>query len=216
MQRTEKRTEKIKQVIFRRQPSLKLVLENIHDPHNVSAIFRTCDAAGIPKVSLVYNVEAFPKVGKKSSASAFKWVNKEKYKSVAECYKDLHVDGFKIFASSISSKSKNLYDLNFTGKIAVVFGNEHRGLSEEAIELAKVEKPELIIMDVMMPGGMDGLEATRILKDNPETKNCKIIMLTAQGQQTEREKGIQAGADDYFVKPFSPLELIRKVEEFLE
>lgn len=136
MQRTEKRTEKIKQVIFRRQPSLKLVLENIHDPHNVSAIFRTCDAAGIPKVSLVYNVEAFPKVGKKSSASAFKWVNKEKYKSVAECYKDLHVDGFKIFASSISSKSKNLYDLNFTGKIAVVFGNEHRGLSEEAIELA--------------------------------------------------------------------------------
>lgn len=136
VQRTEKRTEKIKQVIFRRQPSLKLVLENIHDPHNVSAIFRTCDAAGIPKVSLVYNVEAFPKVGKKSSASAFKWVNKEKYKSVAECYKDLHVDGFKIFASSISSKSKNLYDLNFTGKIAVVFGNEHRGLSEEAIELA--------------------------------------------------------------------------------
>ena len=86
---------------------------------------------------------------------------------------------------------------------------------EEALEIVKAEKPELIIMDVMMPGGMDGLEATRILKNDPETKDCKIIMLTAKGQQNEREKGIEAGADDYFVKPFSPLELIRKVEEFL-
>jgi len=86
---------------------------------------------------------------------------------------------------------------------------------EEAIEIVKAEKPELIIMDVMMPGGMDGLEATRILKNDPETKNCKIIMLTAKGQQSERENGIKAGADDYFVKPFSPLDLIRKVEEFL-
>ena len=86
---------------------------------------------------------------------------------------------------------------------------------EEAIDIVKTEKPELIIMDIMMPGGMDGLEATRILKNDPETKDCKIIMLTAKGQQSEKEKGIEAGADDYFVKPFSPLDLIRKVEEFL-
>lgn len=86
---------------------------------------------------------------------------------------------------------------------------------EEAIDIVKAEKPELVIMDIMMPGGMDGLEATRILKNDPETKECKIIMLTAKGQQSEREKGIEAGADDYFVKPFSPLDLIRKVEEFI-
>ena len=87
---------------------------------------------------------------------------------------------------------------------------------EEAIEIVKSEKPDLIIMDVMMPGGMDGLEATRILKNDPETKNCKIIMLTAKGQQTDRERGMEAGADDFFTKPFSPLELIKKVEEYLE
>jgi len=86
---------------------------------------------------------------------------------------------------------------------------------EEAINMVKAEKPDLIIMDVMMPGGMDGLEATRILKKDPEKKSCIIIMLTAKGQQTEIEKGLEAGADDYFVKPFSPLELIKKVEEFL-
>ena len=87
---------------------------------------------------------------------------------------------------------------------------------EEAIEMVKAERPDLIIMDVMMPGGMDGLETTRILRNDPETKEAKIIMLTAKGQQAEIEKGIEAGADDYFVKPFSPLELMKKVEEFLE
>jgi tRNA (guanosine-2'-O-)-methyltransferase len=136
VQRTEKRAVKIKRVLSCRQFSLALVLENIHDPHNVSAIFRTCDAAGIPKVFLVYNNEPFPKIGKKSSASAFKWVEKEKYKSIEFCYEKLHQEGFKIYASSISDKPKNIFDLDFTGKIAIVFGNEHRGLSREAIELA--------------------------------------------------------------------------------
>ncbi len=79
--RTEKRINKIRAVVSKRQPSLKIILENIHDPHNVSAIFRTCDAAGIPKVSLLYNIEKFPKIGKKSSASAFKWIEKEKFKT---------------------------------------------------------------------------------------------------------------------------------------
>ena len=136
MQRTEKRTEKIKQVISKRQPSLKLVLENIHDPHNVSAIFRTCDVAGIPKVSLVYNIEPFPKIGKKSSASASKWVEKEKFISIEECYNKLRAKGFLIYASSTSIVSKNIFDLDFTGKTAIVFGNEHRGLSKESIERA--------------------------------------------------------------------------------
>jgi len=86
---------------------------------------------------------------------------------------------------------------------------------EEAIEIAKAEKPELIIMDIMMPGGMDGLEATRILKNDPETKDCTIVMLTAKGQQADREAGLKAGASDYFSKPFSPLDLIKKVEEVL-
>jgi len=86
---------------------------------------------------------------------------------------------------------------------------------KEAIEIGKTEKPDLIIMDIMMPGDIDGLEATRVLKNDPETKDSKIIMLTAKGQETDREKGFEAGADDYFAKPFSPLELIKKVEEVL-
>jgi len=86
---------------------------------------------------------------------------------------------------------------------------------EKAIEIVKTEKPDLIIMDIMMPGGIDGLETTRILKNDPETKDSPIIMLTAKGQKADREKGLEAGASDYFSKPFSPLDLIKKVEEIL-
>ena len=86
---------------------------------------------------------------------------------------------------------------------------------EEAVEIAQAEKPDLIIMDVMMPGGIDGFEATRQIKNNPETKDCSILMLTAKGQDMDKENGAKAGADAYFVKPFSPLDLIKKIEEIL-
>lgn len=87
---------------------------------------------------------------------------------------------------------------------------------EQAVEMARSKKPDLILMDIMMPGPIDGIEATRIIKNDPETKECAIVMLTAKGQQVDREKGEEVGADGYFVKPFDPLELIKKVEEVLE
>ena len=87
---------------------------------------------------------------------------------------------------------------------------------QEAIKIAKAESPDLIIMDIMMPGEIDGLEATRILKNDPVTKDCKIIVLSAKGQKIDIEKGSEAGGDEYFVKPFEPLDLIMKVEEILD
>lgn len=134
--RTEKRAAKVERVLRSRQNTLRVVIENIHDPHNVSAIFRTCDAAGVPRVSLVYTFEKFPKIGKKSSASAFKWVEKEKFKSIEECYANLHSNGFRIYASALNESSVNLFDLDLTKKTAIVLGNEHRGVSEEAAEAA--------------------------------------------------------------------------------
>lgn len=134
--KTEKRLEKITRVVTSRQHSLTVVMENIHDPHNVSAIFRTCDAVGIHKVNLIYNFESFPRIGKKSSASAFKWVEKDKYKSVESCYTELKKQGYKIFASSLTDHSKSLYGLDLTQKAAIVVGNEHRGVSDEAAKLA--------------------------------------------------------------------------------
>lgn len=87
---------------------------------------------------------------------------------------------------------------------------------EDAVNMAREHRPDLILMDVMMPGSFDGIEATRRIKADPEMKLSRVVMLTAKGQDADREEGFRAGADSYFTKPFSPLELIKKVEEILE
>ena len=87
---------------------------------------------------------------------------------------------------------------------------------QEAVDIARAQLPDLIMMDVMMPGDIDGLEATQRLKNDPLTKDCTVILLTAKGQKVDRKKGLDAGADDYFTKPFSPLELMRKADEILD
>jgi len=86
----------------------------------------------------------------------------------------------------------------------------------QAIEAALRETPDLILLDVMLPGGPEGIEVCRQLKSDPRTQSIYIVMLTSKGQTRDREFALAAGADDYFVKPFSPLELINKVEEVLE
>lgn len=87
---------------------------------------------------------------------------------------------------------------------------------QKAVDIATSEQPDLIIMDIDMPGSsMNGLEATRTLKSNPKTRSITIVMLTGKGNEEDRQRGKDAGADDYFTKPFSPLELIKKVEDVL-
>ncbi len=86
---------------------------------------------------------------------------------------------------------------------------------EQAIEITNQKKPNLIFMDIMLPGEIDGLEATRKIKNNSATSNIIIIMLTAKGQKSDIENGINAGANDYFVKPFSPTALIEITEKYL-
>jgi tRNA (guanosine-2'-O-)-methyltransferase len=87
-------------------------------------------------VDLVYTVEKFPRIGKKSSSSANKWVEHRKHRSVEECFALLRGEGSRILATRLKPGARTLYDLDLTGSIAFVFGNEHRGVSEEASRLA--------------------------------------------------------------------------------
>lgn len=86
---------------------------------------------------------------------------------------------------------------------------------EDAVELALREKPDIILMDVNMPGSFDGLEATRRIRLDPSMNETKIIILTSNNFDSDKQRAKDCGADDYFVKPFRPLELMKKVEAYL-
>jgi tRNA (guanosine-2'-O-)-methyltransferase len=135
---TEQRKKRFLSVLSHRQPTLTLVMEDIHDPHNVSAMLRSADAVGVMEINLLYTQDKFPKLGKKSSASANKWITRQSFRTVKECYAALHDKGFLICATHLGRRSKSLYKLDLTKKVALVFGNEHRGVSDEAAELADI------------------------------------------------------------------------------
>ena len=82
----------------------------------------------------------------------------------------------------------------------------------EALELVREQSPSLVLLDVMMPR-LDGLDVCRAIKADPTTSDTMVVMLTAQAQQRDRERGMAAGADVYFTKPFSPLALLDLVEQ---
>jgi DNA-binding response OmpR family regulator len=86
---------------------------------------------------------------------------------------------------------------------------------EEAVKKARHEKPDIIVLDIMMPK-MDGYEACKKLKTDPQTKGIPVILLTAKGRDIDRKLGSEAGADDYVVKPFSPGRLIERVEGMIK
>jgi len=119
----------------------------------------------------------------------------------------------KILIVDDSQKIRELVEVTLRGGDYKIFQAKS---GEEAVETAKKECPDLIIMDVMMPGSIDGLEATRQIKADDAARDLIIIILSAKGQDIDRAAGKEARDDDYFSKPFSPLDLIKKVEEVLE
>ncbi len=120
-----------------RQRDLALVLANIHDPHNVSAIYRSCDAFGIPKVYLYYTDTAFPTLGLKSSASARKWVQSARFSDADALMAELKAQGMAVYATSCTPLAKPMEELDFTRPTAIIMGNEHRGV--DAVFTAKVD-----------------------------------------------------------------------------
>jgi len=85
---------------------------------------------------------------------------------------------------------------------------------EEALAAIKLHKPDLVFLDVMMPK-INGFEVTERVRSDPELAHVKIILLTAKGQESDREVGKTAGANDYMTKPFSPTKILERAREIL-
>ena len=130
---TPEREKRFKEVLSRRQADMTVVLENIHDPHNLFAIMRTCDSVGIQDIHVIYTMELKNTIGKRSSASARKWVNEHYYFDVESCVKVLREQNLRLLATHLSEDATSLYETDLTGPLALVMGNEKEGISDELI-----------------------------------------------------------------------------------
>ena len=134
---TPERTEKLLQVLHHRQPDLTVILENVNDPHNISAVMRTCDAVGIHEMYvLTTKIPRHKKFGPRSSSSADKWITIHQFDNLEECITAVRKKYDCIYTTHLASNAVSLFDLDLTKKVALVFGNEHSGCSEAIIEMA--------------------------------------------------------------------------------
>jgi tRNA (guanosine-2'-O-)-methyltransferase len=122
--------------LARRQPDLAVVIEQVHDPHNVSAVLRSCEAVGAAAAHLVYPAGEGPTLSKGVSASAQRWLDVYRHSSIGDCYDTLREQGLTIYATWLGEGTLDLYSLDLTKPCAFVFGNESLGVSEEAVTLA--------------------------------------------------------------------------------
>ncbi len=131
---TEQRIKRINTVLNNRQADLVVVLENIRNTHNANAIIRTMDLTGVQYLYIINTLnEPFP-INTSISTGAEKWIEIKQFFSVESCVKELKEKGFKIYGTHLKSEAKTIDRINFAEKIAIVFGNEKNGVSEEMLK----------------------------------------------------------------------------------
>lgn len=134
---TTERQQKMAQVLAHRQNNLTVVLENIEDPRNISAVMRSCESVGIQDVYIINGSVPSKRVyNYKSGRSAGKWLTLHEFDSVEECYTKLRKHYQKIYTTHLSTDAVSVYDVNFTESVALVFGAEITGVTNKARHLA--------------------------------------------------------------------------------
>ena len=133
---TERRRERIDQIIDGRTRNIATVVENIYDRGNVSAIMRSAEAFGFLDFHVVQQpgAEKF-KAANRVSQGAHKWLNLCRHSSAKSCVEELHSRGVKVYATHLGASSQPIDDIDFSQPSAIVFGNEHAGVTDELLEL---------------------------------------------------------------------------------
>ena len=136
---TEDRLNRIRDIVRNRQHNLTVILENVHDPHNIGAVLRTCDSVGIGEIYVVYTEKELQDrgllVGSKSSTGVKQWIQVNYHTSLADCICEVRKKYDQVLGAVLSHDSRPVYSFDMTASLALLFGNEHGGLSEEAISI---------------------------------------------------------------------------------
>lgn len=128
------RKERMDEVLNKRQPDLVIVMENVEDPHNIGAVLRTADSVGVQDIYVINTLIGIHEFRKKrSSGSADKWLTIKHFYSVKECVEELKNKGLKIWATHLGANAQSLYSIDLTQPVALVFGRERGGLSDEML-----------------------------------------------------------------------------------
>lgn len=131
---SEERNERIQKVLAHRQNSLTVVLENVHDPHNIAAVMRTCDAVGIMEIFVLNTISnPFRNFDLRKSSSANKWMMVHEFADVHLCFEHVKQKYTTIYSTFLNETSNDLYDLSLIHPTALVFGNEKKGISNETL-----------------------------------------------------------------------------------
>lgn len=132
---TPERLARIQDVLNKRQPDLAIIMEDIEDPHNIFAVMRTCDAVGVQDVYVVNTrFRKHHKFGNASSSSAAKWLTIHQFEHLDECMEVVRNKYENIYASYLDDEALSFYDIDYTGSVALAFGNEKLGISEEMLK----------------------------------------------------------------------------------
>lgn len=134
---TESRKKNYEELAAKRQSNLTIVLENVHDPHNVGAVLRSCDSAGIQEIYILYTQDNMKlkdfKIGKTTSSGAWKYIEVNLFDDREECFKVVKSKYDKVWATHLGEQSVGMHDINMTESIALLFGNEHAGVTPETL-----------------------------------------------------------------------------------
>jgi len=167
---TPERFQKIKDILIKRQPDLTVVLDNVHKPHNLAAIIRSCDAVGISDIHGISSNEQKVGVNLKSASGSNHWVNLHIHHSIPNVISELKQSGFSIYAANDSAKAIDYRKVDYTKPSVIVLGAELDGISPETLDMVDEE------IKIPMQGMVESL--------NVSVANA-VILFEAQRQRLQ-------------------------------
>ncbi|MEM7105971.1 MAG: RNA methyltransferase [Bacteroidota bacterium] len=185
---TPQREAKFRRVVSNRQPGLSVLLEDVHDPHNISAVLRTCDSVGIMEIYVLYtstDIERL-KMGKRSSGSARKWVDVHLFTDRTACFEAIRTKYDTILATHLSSDAIQLYEADLSGSKVLVFGNEKEGVSEASLALCdgNIRIPQYGMIESLNISVACAVTLYETLRQRQEKGKYSVSELSVDEQET--------------------------------